>query len=90
MSRSRAYTRHQRQRCIQRKKNLIRDGKFWIYKYEGMLSKGKIHCSCWMCRTKSYDYPKIQDVRHRMAMDASEADLMFHEKNNTEKFFGIS
>ena len=25
--------------------------------------KGKIHCSCWMCRRKSYDDPKIRDKR---------------------------
>ena len=30
--------------------------------------KGKIHCSCWMCRRKSYDDPQIRDKR--AAMDA--------------------
>jgi hypothetical protein len=27
----------------------------WSRGKYGRLSKGKIHCSCWMCRTKSYD-----------------------------------
>ncbi|MBR1385091.1 MAG: hypothetical protein IJ555_14985 [Ruminococcus sp.] len=73
MSRSRAYTRHQRINHIGRKKRIIHNqNDYRYYKHEGMLSKGKIHCSCWMCRTKSYNYPKIQDVRRCMAMDYSE------------------
>ena len=73
MSRSRAYTRHQRINHIGRKKRIIhKQNDYWYYKHEGMLSKGKIHCSCWMCRSKSYDYPKIQDIRRSMAMDYSE------------------
>jgi len=29
----------------------------------GRFSKGKIHCSCWMCRTKSYDYLSHRDEK---------------------------
>lgn len=73
MSRSRAYTRHQRINHIGRKKHIIHSqNDYWRVKHDGMLSKGKIHCSCSMCRVKSYDYPKVQDIRRMMAMDYSE------------------
>lgn len=62
VKRSQDYYRYQRKRHIKRKMGILRriggednlacwtgDG------YYGVLSKGKIHCSCWMCRTKSYD-----------------------------------
>ena len=73
MSRSRAYTRHQRINHIGRKKRIIhKQNDYWHYRYDGMLNKGKIHCSCRMCRKKSYDYHKMQDIRRSMAMDYSE------------------
>ena len=73
MSRSRAYTRYQRINHIGRKKRIIhKQNDYWHYKFEGMLSKGKIHCSCWMCRAKTYEYPKIRDIRRIDAMDYSE------------------
>jgi len=28
---------------------------FWNPVHDGKLVKGKVHCSCWMCRRKSYD-----------------------------------
>jgi len=51
--RTRAYRRYQRNRSILRKKNICR--KVWngsFYPHDGMYSKGKIHCSCWMCSGK--------------------------------------
>lgn len=73
MSRSRSYTRYMREKHIIRKKNIIhKQNDYWHYKFDGMLSKGKIHCSCWLCRLKSYEYPKINDVRRNMAMDFDE------------------
>lgn len=60
LSRDRSYTRYQRNRAINRKFNILKNT--WgskeaesIYggKKKGSLSKGKIHCSCWMCRKKS-------------------------------------
>lgn len=60
-----SYRRMQRRRTINRKKNIIKkQNNYWYYKHEGQLSKGKIHCSCWMCRSKSYDGAKIQDLRN--------------------------
>ena len=63
---SRRYRRLQRQRAIKRKKGILQQyGSYsWVH-YDGMLSKGKVHCSCPMCRKKSYDHPKIQDVRNK-------------------------
>lgn len=59
--RGRKYTRSQRNRAINRKFNILRG--LWGTKEaedvyclnrKGKLSKGKIHCSCWLCREKSY------------------------------------
>lgn len=70
MERGRAYTRYQRNMHINRKKRIIHaKDDYWYYKYEGKLSKGKIHCSCWMCRLKSYEYPCAQDIRRKAEMD---------------------
>lgn len=67
MKRDRAYLRNQRRRIINKKYH-IREftwGKEFTKEYyennpKGKLSKGKIHCSCSMCRKKSYD-----EIRHR-------------------------
>lgn len=64
MYRTSPIRRHNRQRVINRKKRIIKEqNNYWHVPFDGMLSKGKIHCSCWMCRHKSYDRPKIQDLR---------------------------
>lgn len=56
MNRSRDYYRKQRARVIRRKQNIIHSqNDYWHVEHAGMLSKGKIHCSCPMCRHKSYD-----------------------------------
>lgn len=61
MTKGLANRRYQRNRAINRKFNILR--KLWgtdeaecVYggDRKGQLSKGKIHCSCWMCREKSY------------------------------------
>ena len=73
---SRAKTRYERFRHINRKKRIIKEqNNYWHYKHEGMLSKGKIHCSCWMCRTKSYDSLKISDLRKIEKMNADLDDF---------------
>ena len=74
MNRDRSYYRKQRMRAIQRKETILRklggeeNVLAWEHGAVGRLSKGKIHCSCWMCRRKSYDAPQIRDKR--AAMDA--------------------
>lgn len=74
-NRSRAYYRYQRWRSICRKYRIHKQtlGKQFVERcYSpggekgtaiGSLSKGKIHCSCPMCRTKSYDKPSYRDKR---------------------------
>ena len=55
MERTRAYRRSQRNRVIARKKRIAEDitrGRVGWYNIEGKYSKGKIHCSCWMCSGK--------------------------------------
>jgi queuine/archaeosine tRNA-ribosyltransferase len=64
MNRSRAYIRYQRKSHINRKKRIIKSqGNYWYYRHDGVLSKGKIHCSCPMCRHKSYDRASIKDTK---------------------------
>lgn len=69
MKRGRGYYRSQRKRTIQRKKDLLygiggHDYWWaWTRGANGRLAKGKIHCSCPMCRSKSYDDPTIRDKR---------------------------
>lgn len=63
MNRTRDYYRHQRKRVINRKRKIIHSqDDYWYVPHDGMLSKGKIHCSCPMCRRKSYDEAKMQDL----------------------------
>ena len=76
MNRDRSYYRKQRMRAIHRKETILRQlggeefVSAWAHGAAGRLSKGKIHCSCWMCRRKSYVDPKIRDKR--AAMDAAQ------------------
>jgi hypothetical protein len=69
-SRNRGYYREQRQKHINRKKKIIHNlNDYWYYKYDGDLSKGKIHCSCWMCRQKTYDNWKHSDKQRIEEME---------------------
>jgi len=53
-NRNRAYYRDVRKRHIDRKKRIIKNlDNYWHYEYDGVLSKGKIHCSCGMCMAKT-------------------------------------
>ena len=78
MNRTRDYYRKQRAKHIARKQRMVKEWSmngnclYWVAP-AGALSKGKIHCSCWMCRRKSYDYKKAKDLARIEAMDQSEA-----------------
>lgn len=70
-NRTRAYYRHQRWRAIRRKYRIRKQlwGRELVEDYYskvpiGTLSKGKIHCSCPMCRTKSYDELSHRDKKY--------------------------
>lgn len=61
MNRDKAYYRRMRKGSIKRKKKLSEYYQ-WNVKYNGTLSKGKIHCSCAMCsqktRNRRYNLPE--------------------------------
>lgn len=64
MNRTRDYYRKMRAKAIHRKRRIIKgQHDYWYVEHEGMLSKGKIHCSCPMCRHKSYDEKPATDKR---------------------------
>ena len=72
MNRDRAYYRYQRKRHIQRKIHILKLWGSWYVEawtrdQPGRLAKGKIHCSCPMCREKYYDDPRLSDKRHILA-----------------------
>lgn len=61
--RDRAYYRHHRKRVINKKMKLVKLGHWYVAPgKEGSLSKGKTHCGCSMCTTKTkvLGYPKNQ------------------------------
>ena len=75
MARGRDWRRYQRYRTRQRKSGILRgigdeeNVKAWTGGgCLGVLSKNKIHCSCWMCRVKSYDYLSQMDTRRIQGM----------------------
>lgn len=53
MNRDRSYYRKMRKRAIKRKKNIITFYNCWQTKFDGELSKGKVHCSCGACTSKT-------------------------------------
>jgi hypothetical protein len=71
---NRGYLRWQRKRIIKKKFGILKrlGGEelvmAWTNGELGRLAKGKIHCSCWMCRIKSYDQVTHRDARQNVAM----------------------
>ena len=69
MNRNRSWYRLQRERAIRRKEHILlsyggnANLQAWTNGQHGRLSKGKIHCSCWMCRRKSYDAISHRDAK---------------------------
>lgn len=96
MKRGRGYYRSQRKRTIRRKRNLLygiggHDYWWaWTRGANGRLAKGKIHCSCPMCRRKSYDDPAVWDKRATgkakdMISEYLSEEVMPYEGNDREK-----
>ena len=73
MKKTRALRRVQRTRIINRKSHFLRQigGEEYVVAWSrgntGRFGKSKIHCSCWMCRTKSYDMLSHADERKLLA-----------------------
>lgn len=87
LNRSRSEIRHNYFRCKNRKLNLLYDingkssiDKYYTKRHKGQLSKGKIHCSCNMCSTKSKDSLKISDLKkiNKLDFDLNESKMDFH------------
>lgn len=75
MNRTRVWYRYQRRRAIHRKAGILRriwgaaEVNLWTKNGKtGKLSKGKIHCSCWMCRHKSRDEHSASDLRKESSL----------------------
>ena len=70
---TRAYRRAQRKRVICRKISILRKygGEEYVFAWargkKGRFAKGKIHCSCWMCRKKSFDLRSHTDKKKDLA-----------------------
>lgn len=69
MYRNRNERRRWRERAISRKEHILRmiggeeNVQAWTLGKRGRLSKGKIHCSCWMCRPKTFDQLPHRDAK---------------------------
>ena len=68
-------------RAIHRKEGILRriGGEEYVFAWTGgkpgRLAKGKIHCSCPMCRVKSCDSPTIPDLRRQEADEEQMKEL---------------
>ena len=73
MKKDRGSQQYYRKRAIKRKLGILKrlGGNEYVFAWTGgtpgRLAKGKIHCSCWMCRLKSYDEPTMRDRRNEEA-----------------------
>lgn len=80
MQRSKSFRRKQRANAIKRKSYIASHVLCWSSFTPGTLSKGKVHCSCVLCRGKTKQNMgvrdrsmrswKISDVRKIMSMES--------------------
>lgn len=74
--RSRGYYRYQRERAIEKKARILssilgpNEPILWTHGCLGRLSKGKIHCSCPICRAKSYDHLSFTDEKKMLRFNS--------------------
>lgn len=68
MNRGKGYLRRERAKHIKRRKSLVEQLCYhWAPAFDGMLSKGKIHCSCPLCTTKSKNKGKRRYMKKNYA-----------------------
>lgn len=90
MGRDRAYYRYQKKKHIQRKLGILRriygeeDVSDWTRDQPGRLSKGKIHCSCRMCRAKTYDEPTHSDRQRGINGEQQRRDFLLEPEGEAE------
>lgn len=82
MKRDRGYFREMREKHIKRKKK--KSAHYWNYKFDGQYSKGKIHCSCEMCRSKTNNggglhWAKAHNWKHSDAVVIEAMDMEAQE-----------
>lgn len=67
---TREQVRHNEWKHAIRKKNICKHVFGFDY-YDNLhqYSKNKIHCSCWLCRSKSYEEKSIRDKRNEERMN---------------------
>jgi len=83
MTRTRAYRRHQRERVIKRLSYISHALYGWeYYEHRGAYSKGKIHCSCRMCRESDFRGRHIPDKGELCSMMKMREQAMDVEQNN--------
>lgn len=88
MKRDRGYFREMRERHIKRKKRIVNSYFHPLkLKFDGMYSKGKIHCSCEMCRQKTNNggglrYAKAHNWKHSDAIiiEAMDKEIQEYEQ----------
>lgn len=76
MEKTRGYYRYQRIKHIKRKERLLKElynGQWKVC--SGSLNKGKIHCSCSLCREKSYEDYAATDKRKKASLMSSLEDF---------------
>ena len=85
MNRTRDYYRKMRMKHIKRKKRITlhyaAGDEFPYYKFDGMYSKNKIHCSCPLCKAKAY-YGK-----HMLTKQEQKAQLKQKEESYDNEIF---
>lgn len=83
MARTRAYRRHHRERVIDRLSRISHSlyGRAY-YRHRGAYSKGKIHCSCWMCRESDYRGRHILDRTELRSMIRMREQFGEQEEND--------
>ncbi|MFE3576775.1 hypothetical protein [Lysinibacillus sp. NPDC059133] len=75
-NRSKAYIRHQRERIIRKKWAILKDVKLRESDFmpvRGRLSKGKVHCSCRMCRYEQFH--SIPKTKHKAKLKTMEQEI---------------
>lgn len=78
-NRSKAYIRHQRERIIRKKWATLKNVFLLERNYmpvRGKLSKGKIHCSCRICRYEQYH--SIPKAKHKAKLKAMKEEIDDH------------
>jgi len=82
MKKTREERRLQRKRVIKRKIHILKQygGERYVSAWSGggktgRFAKGKIHCSCGMCRTKSYDSPSHTDRKKLLSAQQQVDDI---------------